>query len=97
MNSLEWLKDVIINIELIINILFFTGTARVNYCPKNKNETIQASEKLKCGVDEYGNNQYLCLPHVNKTSLVEFCFDGIMGIQEKGKLCLNKYSLNLKI
>lgn len=26
----------------------------------------------------------MCLPNVEKTSLVEFCHDGIMGIQEEG-------------
>nr|XP_022290822.1 uncharacterized protein LOC111102406 [Crassostrea virginica] len=63
--------------------------ARVDVCPQNLNKVIEASEKLGCGDDEYGNNQYLCLPHVNKTSLVEFCYEGIMGRQEKaseGKL-----------
>nr|XP_022295214.1 uncharacterized protein LOC111105304 isoform X5 [Crassostrea virginica] len=63
--------------------------ARVDVCPQNWTKVIEASEKLGCGDDDYGNNQYLCLPHVNKTSLVEFCYEGIMGRQEKaseGKL-----------
>ena len=58
--------------------------ARVDVCPQNLTEVIEASKKLGCGYDEYGKNQYLCLPHVNKTSLVEFCYEGIMGRQEKG-------------
>lgn len=62
----------------------------VNECPKNENETIQASKKLNCGLDEYDNNQYLCLPHVNKTSLVEFCFNGSLGYRDKGKLYCKK-------
>lgn len=60
--------------------------ALVNVCPKNKHDVMQASKRLGCGNDIYGNNQYLCLPNKNKTSLVEFCFQGEMGIVEKGKL-----------
>ena len=58
--------------------------ARVDVCPKNLTKVIEASRMLGCGNDTYGNNQYLCLPNVNKTSLVEFCYDGLMGLQEKG-------------
>lgn len=64
-----------------------TVTVLVNVCPRNKHGVIQASERLGCGNDTYGNNQYLCLPNKNKTSLVEFCFQGGMGIVEKGN-CL---------
>lgn len=59
-------------------------------CPKNENEQIQASTKLKCGVDEYNNSQYFCLPLVNKTSLVELCFNGGLGRWEEGKLYCKK-------
>ena len=58
--------------------------ARVDACPKNLTKVIEASKKLGCKNDEYGNNQYLCLPSVDKTSLVEFCYGGIMGFQKKG-------------
>lgn len=58
--------------------------ARVDVCPKNLTKVIESSKKLRCGNDDYGNNQYLCLPNVNKTSLVEFCYNGTMGFQEKG-------------
>lgn len=84
MNLVDLWKDV------ILIVLFFSEMTLVNECPKNENETIQASKKLNCGLDEFDNNQYLCLPHVNKTSLVEFCFNGTMGIQEKGKLYCKK-------
>lgn len=56
-------------------------------CPKNQTEVNQASKRLKCGYDKYGNNQYICLPNKDKTSLVEFCNDGVMGLTEKGN-CL---------
>lgn len=56
----------------------------VDTCPKNLTEVIKASRRLGCGKDEYGNNQYMCLPNVEKTSLIEFCFQGIMGLQPKG-------------
>lgn len=58
----------------------------VNVCPKNEHDVIQASKRLGCDNDRYGNNQYLCLPNKKKTSLVELCFQGVMGIVEKGKL-----------
>lgn len=57
----------------------------VNECPRNWTETAAASKRLECVDDQYGNNQYICVPNEEKTSLVEFCYDGIMGIQEKGR------------
>lgn len=60
--------------------------ALVSECPKNKTEVAKASQKLGCGVDKYGNIQYLCLPKKEKTSLVELCIDRVMGIQDKGTL-----------
>lgn len=56
-------------------------------CPQNKTEVEEASKRIGCGVDVYENNQYMCLPNEKKSSLVEFCFDGLMGIEEKGN-CL---------
>lgn len=61
--------------------------ALVNRCPKNEHDVIQSSKRLGCGNDAHGNNQYLCLPNKSKTSLVEFCFQGLMGIVMKGN-CL---------
>ena len=58
--------------------------ARVEACPKNLTKVIEASKRLGCQNDEYGNNQYLCLPNVDNTSLVEFCYGGIMRFQKKG-------------
>lgn len=54
-------------------------------CPKNKTEVNEASTRIGCGVDAYGNSQYMCIPNEKKSSLVEFCFNGVMGIEEKGK------------
>ncbi|XP_062590500.1 uncharacterized protein LOC134252078, partial [Saccostrea cucullata] len=59
----------------------------VDSCPPNLTEVIKASSRLGCGVDKYGNNQYMCLPNIEKTGLVEFCHNGIMGLIEKGN-CL---------
>ena len=56
----------------------------VDVCPKNLEELTKASTILGCGNDAYGNNQYLCLPNLDKTSLVEFCYGGLMGMSEKG-------------
>lgn len=65
----------------------YTGIANVTGCPKNQSEVITASSKLGCGQDKYGNNQYMCLPNKEKSFLVELCYDGVMGIQERG-ICL---------
>lgn len=61
--------------------------ALTSQCPKNETEVYEASKRIGCGVDLYGNNQYMCIPNEKKSSLVEFCFDGAMGIEEKGN-CL---------
>lgn len=63
--------------------------ALVSECPKNKTEISKASKRLNCGNDSYGNNQYICLPNEEKTSLVELCFDGIIGLNERGS-CLEE-------
>lgn len=62
----------------------------VNECPKNQTETNRAASKLGCGFDKYGNNQYICLPNNKKTSLVEICYNGVMGTNEKGMSKLMK-------
>lgn len=67
-----------------MHLLFFSFL--VDRCPKNKQDVIKASKELGCGNDKNGNNQYLCLPNKSKTSLVEFCFQGLMGIEVKGTL-----------
>lgn len=58
--------------------------AFVDNCPTTLHEIEMASKRLGCKYDQYGNNQYICVPNVEKTSLVELCYDGIMGIQQKG-------------
>nr|XP_022286515.1 uncharacterized protein LOC111099501 isoform X3 [Crassostrea virginica] len=59
----------------------------VGGCPNNLTELETRSNRLGCGNDKYGNNQYICLPNVDKTSLTELCYDGIMGMVAKGN-CL---------
>nr|XP_022286793.1 uncharacterized protein LOC111099689 isoform X1 [Crassostrea virginica]XP_022286794.1 uncharacterized protein LOC111099689 isoform X1 [Crassostrea virginica] len=56
----------------------------VNVCPKNQTEVDEAGKRLGCGQDKYGHSQYMCLPNEEKTSLVEFCYNGVMGIVYKG-------------
>lgn len=63
--------------------------AFVDNCPTILHKINMASKRLGCGHDLYGNDQYICVPNVEKTSLVELCYDGIMGIQKKGRLKLN--------
>lgn len=62
----------------------------VTACPNTLKEVEEASKRLNCGKDQFQKNQYMCLPNVEKTSLNEFCYNGVMGIQEKG---LNTFSL----
>lgn len=54
-------------------------------CPTGASEKYLASTRLGCGSDTYGNDQYICAPNEEKTSLVEQCNEGIMGIIDKGK------------
>lgn len=58
--------------------------AKVSTCPKNLTEVEVASTRLKCGADDHGHSQYMCLPNVEKTSLVEFCYKDTLGIRQKG-------------
>lgn len=78
------IKTPCINLHLCY-FFFFEDMSLVNECPTNVTETAAASKRLECVNDKYGNNQYICVPNEEKTSLVEFCYDGIMGIQEKGR------------
>lgn len=73
-----------VNIKLI-NHFHFIGLIFVNDCPTEPTEVVEASQRLKCDEDRYGHNQYMCVPNKEKTSLVEFCYDGIMGIQKEGR------------
>lgn len=57
-------------------------------CPTNLTDKILASRRLGCRKDIYGNDLYICAPNELKTSLVEICNDGIMGIVEEGN-CLS--------
>lgn len=59
----------------------------VDVCPKNRTETYTASKRLNCGNDEHGNNQYMCVSNKEKTSLVEFCYKGVMELGNSG-ICL---------
>ena len=56
----------------------------VDICPHTLEGVEEASQRLGCDKDQFGKNQYMCLPNVEKTSLIEFCHDGIMGIKETG-------------
>ncbi|XP_078315660.1 uncharacterized protein LOC111104349 [Crassostrea virginica] len=58
--------------------------AMIDACPKNLDEIRNASAKLECGLDRFGNSQYVCLPNAEKSSLIEFCYKGLMGLKEKG-------------
>lgn len=57
----------------------------VDVCPKNKTEADNASDRLNCSTDKYGTSQYMCVPNKEKTSLEEFCYDGVMELENNGK------------
>lgn len=67
-------------------IIYIEGMRSVNVCPNDQDKVQVAAKRLRCNKDTHGNNQYMCIPNKNKTSLVEFCYDGVMGLEEKGKL-----------
>ncbi|XP_052691889.1 uncharacterized protein LOC128169897, partial [Crassostrea angulata] len=56
----------------------------VDVCPNTEAGIKTASKRLDCKNDTYNNSQYMCLPNEEKSSLVEFCFPGRMGIELKG-------------
>ncbi|XP_062577819.1 uncharacterized protein LOC134239672 [Saccostrea cucullata] len=62
----------------------------VNSCPKNRSEWYTAGARLNCSYDGNNTLQYLCIPNKNITTLLEFCYDRIMGFNEKGN-CLLLY------
>lgn len=62
----------------------FKGMGCVKECPKNEADVIKSSNRLNCGTDDYENNQYICVPNKDKSSLVELCYNGTIGLREKG-------------
>ncbi|XP_062613936.1 uncharacterized protein LOC134275692 [Saccostrea cucullata] len=60
----------------------------VDSCPTNETEFISAATRLNCGVDQYGRNQYTCVPNKDTSALVEFCYSKIVGFYQKGHCLL---------
>ncbi|XP_062605641.1 uncharacterized protein LOC134267448 [Saccostrea cucullata] len=56
----------------------------VDSCPTNKTEFISAATRLNCSEDEFGRNQYTCVPNEDTSALVEFCYRKIVGLYQKG-------------
>lgn len=71
--------------EIKCHFNFFEGMGVVDVCPRRQIDITTASKKLGCKNDTYGNNKYMCVPKDDKSSLVEICYDGNMGIEEPGK------------
>lgn len=61
--------------------------ASVNICPKTETDVLIASRRLGCNNHTNDRDPYMCIPNKEKTSLVEFCYNSVMGIHEKGN-CL---------
>ncbi|XP_062584597.1 uncharacterized protein LOC134246285 [Saccostrea cucullata] len=66
----------------------------VKSCPQNATEVLESSTRLGCGVDKYGNDQYICVSNRNKTGLVELCYNGVMELIQRGN-CLETDGENL--
>ncbi|XP_062600628.1 uncharacterized protein LOC134262237 [Saccostrea cucullata] len=62
----------------------------VTSCPKNRSEWYTAGARLNCSNDENNTLQYLCIPNMKITTLLEFCYDRTMEFNEKGN-CLLLY------
>lgn len=56
----------------------------VSSCPRTEDEFSKASQRIGCGIDTNGHDLYICIPNEKKTSLVEFCYNEVMGAQQKG-------------
>lgn len=66
------------------------GFAPVTECPKSQRAIREAADRLRCGNDTNQIYRYVCLRY-DIHSLLEFCYDGVMGIVDKGKRLLNEY------
>ncbi|XP_062573904.1 uncharacterized protein LOC134235775 [Saccostrea cucullata] len=60
----------------------------VDSCPTTNVTWYEAGARLNCSHDFFNRLQYLCIPNQEKTTLLEFCYDKIMGLYEKGH-CLH--------
>lgn len=78
-------------IFIFASICFVIVMFPVNKCPERLTEVKEASKRIGCGRDKFNNDQYMCIPNEEKTSLVEFCYDGIMGIKEEGLYKFNDF------
>ena len=58
--------------------------AEVQTCPQSIEEVIAARKRKGCGDDDYGKNQFTCIPKYDLSGLVEFCNPRIIGLQERG-------------
>ncbi|XP_062611095.1 cyclic GMP-binding protein C-like, partial [Saccostrea cucullata] len=55
----------------------------VDSCPTTNHTWYEAGARLNCSHDVYNRLQYLCIPNQEKTTLLEFCYDKIIGLYEK--------------
>ncbi|XP_062570911.1 uncharacterized protein LOC134232929 [Saccostrea cucullata] len=62
----------------------------VDSCPTSETEFISAATRLNCSEDQYGRNQYTCVPNKDRSALVEFCYSKIVGLYQKGH-CLESF------
>ncbi|XP_056015213.1 uncharacterized protein LOC125673012 [Ostrea edulis] len=53
-------------------------------CPLSKTEFTAAATRLNCNVDKFGRNPYTCVPKLDLTALVEFCYNSTVAFYPKG-------------
>ncbi|XP_062578885.1 uncharacterized protein LOC134240827 [Saccostrea cucullata] len=67
----------------------------VDSCPRNLSAVETATLRLNCSEVKEFKNVYHCLPLSNLSLLVEFCYDGVSGLIEKGNcMVLENQHLN---
>jgi hypothetical protein len=57
----------------------------VDSCPANETDFAAAATRLNCTEDKFGRNQYTCVPRLDLSAVVEFCYNRTVGIYPKGE------------
>lgn len=78
-------KIYVIHVVHSFSLFYFLDMASVNICPKTETDVLIASRRLGCNNHTNDRDPYMCIPNKEKTSLVEFCYNSVMGIHEKGQ------------
>jgi hypothetical protein len=69
----------------------------VSACPQDSSSWKLASNRRNCTQDSSMKNRYICVPNEKQTRLLEFCYDQIRPLVQKGLKMQNKLKVNLFI